>query len=357
MKIKEFKQLLDNNEVFEIFKEDIVNNDIKHDKIIKRIVQYEKYLDIFVKALDKDESDSIGRKLRDYIKVTHPNDKILQTYAKVLADKYNKKSEQVKLDKETKMEEYKQAIKNAKMPLSEVKVLAEKCKSDPEYLNFLTYAVRAQGKSYEDRYSFHFVDLYDHKFAFSAMPRTIEDAINYMKTTYDKGCRLWVSCTEKSEKPMAKNFFYQEPEMLEKVFPGAKVSDEKVIATSKDSIAEIIETTITLINGEKLTVLRYNNWEDMSPIPDEELLENLFSRMDEIKSPLIALNCYGGDGRSGTTGYCYAVRNLINSQEVKEINVLEDICKMREERALMSSRHSILTGLSRTAYYYEQKNK
>ena len=128
---------------------------------------------------------------------------------------------------------------------------------------------------------------------------------------------------------------------------------------------QIAESTLELSNGKSVTHLHCDGWIDRSPISDEETLQHLLDRAEELspeKDIPVAFNCKGGKGRTGTAYLCYYLRRYIQERLAAgdrlddiTINIPKLLYNSWKERSGLTSHGDQLTQVySVTAAYYNR---
>jgi len=126
---------------------------------------------------------------------------------------------------------------------------------------------------------------------------------------------------------------------------GSHVLEAGISAPESALRPQIIETVIKASRGDETREIRhlhYEGWKDRQPMPNEALFRRLLCRIEELQANLdipIAINCYGGVGRTGTTAICNYFRRKICHELGKkralkdiQINIPETILAFRQQR-------------------------
>lgn len=278
------------------------------------------------------------------------------------------------IDRQKRMPESIELVENAKVTLSQLPEIVSKFKKNSDLLDELNDAINDVASKNEPKQ----LEFYSHapldvqEFILSALPINPEHAHDLMETAVKNRCKLFISLHESTEAKGKCNQFWESKIVLDKGIDGSKIVEiaSRILKTGKNQnengkIPELIETTLTLDDGRKITHIRYENWIDQTACPDEELLQDLFDRIYEL-SPKdeipITKNCHGGVGRTAVTalGYYYykKLKQSKTNIDDMEINIPKMICKVREYRKdLVGWPFHLMTIYSLLASQYLKRKK
>ncbi len=207
----------------------------------------------------------------------------------------------------------------------------------------------------------------------AALPQNIEAVKNYFESLINRGCRVFVSLHEISDGTSGELSRFWDNDVLSQIIFNdgrtiRKVSERAVARGVREvnGVADpvLIESTLELSDGTKITHMHYTAWRNSSSCPDNALLERLHDRIEELNpdsTATVAFNCRTGVGRSGVAATTYAMRKHImaaarSGQRLAEmsVNVFDSIAFVRQFRrnAISSSTliPSVCNMLSR--YYH-----
>lgn len=267
-------------------------------------------------------------------------------------------------------EEAKKIVESATCKLSELSEQLKRYSQDTALQKQLLMAIKVASTTQKTEKIYKFVEVEDQKFILSALPASVEEAHEYMDAAIrTKKCSLFVSCHEPNDDDGKRcNDFWENKEVLARGFDGASVVNvaKKTLQSGKIDPAtkktpEILETTLTLSDGRKITHLFYSGWTNHTPCPDEELLETLLQRMEEVEpsaDKYIAINCLGGVGRTGAVGGSFLMRKRIqrilgstssSDRAQVKVNIPAMVCDVRTFKGNFLNRFChIATVYSRT---------
>lgn len=208
----------------------------------------------------------------------------------------------------------------------------------------------------------------------SALPHTAQTAANYFEAARYHKAKVFISFHEPGEiKERCEDFWKNRALSQIKFRNGTTIvnttdANPKILGSGKHGIERpslIAESKLELSDGGKITHLHYDGWNDSKPMPDEELMQLLLDRIEELNPEHDippAFNCKGGVGRTGTAFLCYYLRKLIQAHlragepldEIK-INIPELLYAFRGERSgLIGHGEQLAQVYSVTAAYYER---
>ncbi len=193
----------------------------------------------------------------------------------------------------------------------------------------------------------------------ASLPKNIEEVKNYFEALTKQGCRVFVSLHESRDGSASKPSRFWENDVLSQIrFSDGrtirKVSERELargVAATRVEDPTLIESTLELSDGTRITHIHYTAWVDRTACPDTALLERLHDRIEELSpdaSKTVAFNCHGGVGRSGVAATSYAMRKHLSIAaehgerlDEMQINIFDTIACVRQyrEKAIANAQH------------------
>ena len=380
MKFHDLKNIVSNSELSDIFAVHSKEGDISSDDVVAALLNHserKKYIDLFLSIAQSSTHEKASGLVGKLVKKLHKyegNDK-MQLWDKTVASLYSKLKTQESLDKSAKdkqLPEAKKLVDSSTFKLSQLGNEYQKIIADKKYLESISKAIKNFTRIKKDDSSFDFVSFQGFEFAFSSLPKSPEKAKKYMESVLEKGGTLFVSCHESTEAATKCRDFWKNELVLKSGLNGAsvvKITEEilqtSLVKNSAQKTPQLIESTLELDDGRKISHIHFDGWIDRSGCPDDVLLNVLLKRMDELSPDPRwpkAINCHGGVGRTGEVAYNYLIRKHIEDQiqhsqkEIGdiEVNVPKLISDLRQYRELSTSGYHITQVYSSTDAYFQR---
>lgn len=214
-----------------------------------------------------------------------------------------------------------------------------------------------------------------HNFIIAGLPRTILEAQSYLQAAIKQGCTLFISAHETHEGQNKRKIskFWEDEALSRMTFENGVTiirTSVKTLATGdkgdRSTAPELIESSLLLSDGKRITHIHYTEWKDRTPCPDETLLMALHDRMAHLvldaKSP-IAINCHGGVGRSATIAASYFLRKHIDKEleagkplDEIALNIPQTITEFRQFRKhVVANPYHVASLYASAGRYHMQK--
>lgn len=211
----------------------------------------------------------------------------------------------------------------------------------------------------------------------SSCPKSIKEAGHLYDAALHQGVSLFVSTLEATEATDYMNNFWTKEKLTQislrfgwKIdYIGNHLLAERAKEPKAERTPQLIETClIAKKDGAPdriLTHIHYDAWRDHHAAPNEELLNILLERIEQIQeesTTAFQVNCKGGMGRTGTLVISHYIRQKINEELEKGValdsialNVPEIVYEFRKQRKGIVSHGQQLTQIySVASTYYEQ---
>lgn len=169
-----------------------------------------------------------------------------------------------------------------------------------------------------------------------ACPQHVLEALRLFDAAFAKGISLFVTLMRSDEAPERFTKFWTEQAIAKestldrwkfRKFEQKLLHDARFVKIWKTSFEAFQEKDLT----HSVVHLHFDGWQDQCAIPDEELFLKFLDEINnEHKSGPIAVNCFGGVGRSGTTALSHYLINHIRSANT--VNIPELVLACRNQR-------------------------
>lgn len=209
-------------------------------------------------------------------------------------------------------------------------------------------------------------------FIIACCPKNSKELRDYFDAALADNVVVFVSALQSREVKSRKNNFW-----TRKVLKNVVLRDDVTIShlysqvlqvkekSHRNTIPQIIETTLATSDGREFTHLHYEGWRDKSGMPCEDLLNTLLDRIYELSPDPqvpVAINCKGGAGRSGTIAVSLYLRRYVDAQLAQgvalddiEVNIPEVIYSFRKQRrGIIGAQEQLVQLYSVLSDYYDK---